>query len=178
MTSSNPALVVPDASVLVGWFLSDEECCPGSERLMADFEARRVALLAPPLLKHEIMNTLSLAVKRRRMAREAAVLAWNAFMDLGILFAEPDRFGRSVMALASLPGVSVYDATYVALAETQLHLLYAGQNSSPRYEHIRTVCGWCQNILLSSLSSARVILALALNEPSSYPVTRCASAAA
>ncbi|NLA60490.1 MAG: type II toxin-antitoxin system VapC family toxin [Firmicutes bacterium] len=118
MTSSNPALVVPDASVLVGWFLSDEEYCPGSERLMADFEARRVALLAPPLLKHEIMNTLSLAVKRRRMAREAAVLAWNAFMDLGILFAEPDRFGRSVMALASLPGVSVYDATYVALAES------------------------------------------------------------
>jgi predicted nucleic acid-binding protein len=117
VTSSNPALVVPDASVLVGWFLPDEECCPGSERLMADFEARRVALLAPPLLKHELMNTLSVAVRRRRLTREAAVLAWDAFMDLGILFAEPDRFGRLVMALASLPGVSAYDAAYVALAE-------------------------------------------------------------
>ena len=33
--------------------LFDEECCPASERLTADFEARRVALVLP-LLKHEI----------------------------------------------------------------------------------------------------------------------------
>ncbi len=133
MTSSNPALVVPDASVLVGWFLSDEECCPGSERLMADFEARRVALLAPPLLKHEIMNTLSLAVKRRRMAREAAVLAWNAFMDLGILFAEPDQVRTLGHGAGVPPGsLSIRRNLRGSGRKLQLHLLYAGQKTRRR----------------------------------------------
>jgi predicted nucleic acid-binding protein len=111
-------LVVPDASVLAGWVLPDEEDCAGSERLMADVEAKRAALMAPPLLKHELVNALSVAVRRRRITPEDAVLAWDAFVGLGILFADIDRLGRSVLALSSIPGVTAYDATYVAVAES------------------------------------------------------------
>ena len=117
MATSSPVLVVPDASVLVGWVLPDEEDCPGSERLMADVGARRVAFVAPPLLTHELVSALSVAVRRRRITAEDALLAWDAFTDLGILIAEPGRHGRSVLALSSLPGVTAYDASYVALAE-------------------------------------------------------------
>ncbi len=117
MAIRSPVLVVPDASVLAGWVLPDEEDCPGSERLMADVEAKRAALMAPPLLKHELANALSMAVRRRRITPEDAVLAWDAFMGLGILFAEPGRLGRSILALSSIPGVTAYDAAYVALAE-------------------------------------------------------------
>lgn len=118
IATSGPALVVIDASVLAGWLLPDEETDLGCEKLMSDFEAKCVALVAPPLLKHELMNALSVAVKRRRISPEDAVLAWNAFMDLGILFEDPDRIGGSVVALSSLPGVTAYDASYVALADS------------------------------------------------------------
>jgi predicted nucleic acid-binding protein len=118
VATRSPVVVVPDASVLAGWVLPDEEDCAGSERLMADVEAKRAALMAPTLLKHEFMNALAVAVRRRRMAPEDAVLAWEAFMDLGILFAEPGRLGRSILALSSIPGVTAYDATYVAVAES------------------------------------------------------------
>ncbi len=117
IATSGPTLVVIDASVLAGWLLPDEESCPGCERLMSDFEAKRVALAAPPLLKHELMKALSVAVKRRRISSEDAVLAWNAFMELGILFEDPDQMGASVMTLSSLPGVTAYDASYVTLAD-------------------------------------------------------------
>lgn len=118
MATSSPVLVVPDASVLIGWVLPDEEDCPGSLRLMTDVGAKRVALVAPPLLVHELFSALSVAVRRRRITVEDALSAWDAFADLGILIVEPGRYGRSILALSSLPGVTAYDASYVALAES------------------------------------------------------------
>lgn len=124
MMLSSPLLVVPDASVLAQWVLPDEETCPGSERLMADVGGGLVTLVAPPLLMHELSSALSVAVIRRRIKTEDALLAWDAFSDLGILFAEPSRHGRSVLSLSSLPGVTAYDASYVVLAESYLCMCY------------------------------------------------------
>jgi len=124
VTANKPILVVPDASVLAEWFLPDEGICPGSERLMADVGSRQVTLVAPPLLMHELANALSVAVKRRRITAEDAVLAWEAFSDLGILLAEPGRHGRSILRLSSLPGVTAYNASYVALAESHRCICY------------------------------------------------------
>ena len=117
MTPSRPVLVVADSSVLAQWILPDEETCPGAERLMTDVGSRHVTLLEPPLLAHELANTLSVAVKRRRMPDDDALLAWQAFSDLGMLFESPGGHGPLVLKLSTLPGVTAYDASYVVLAE-------------------------------------------------------------
>ena len=124
MTANRPVLVVADASVLAEWFLPDEETCPGTERLMTDVGSRKVTLLEPPLLAHELTNTLSVAVKRRRIPNEDALLAWQAFSDLGMLFSDPGGHGPSILRLSLIPGVTAYDASYVALAEDHHCIFY------------------------------------------------------
>lgn len=118
-SSSRPTLVVADASVLAQWVIPDEEPCPGSERLMADVASGAVALLEPPLLVHELTNALSTAVRRGRMSRDDASLAWQAFVDLDMLFGLPEKGAASALRLSFLPGVTAYDASYVVLAESQ-----------------------------------------------------------
>lgn len=124
MTTNRPVLVVADASVLAQWFLPDEETCPGTERLMADVGSRHVTLLEPPLLADELINALSVAVKRRRIPDADSLLAWQAFSDLGMLFSSPGGHGTSILRLSLLPGVTAYDASYVALAENHQCFFY------------------------------------------------------
>ena len=124
MTANRPALVVADACVLAQWLLPDEETCPGAERLMTDVGSKQVTLLAPPLLAHELANVLSAAVKRRRIPSEDALLAWQAFSNLGMLFGDPGRNGPTALELSLLPGVTAYDASYVALAESHQCIFY------------------------------------------------------
>ena len=118
MPPDKPLLVVADASVPAQWVLPDEETSPGAERLMTDVGSKQVTLLAPPPLAHELANALSVAVKRGRISDEDALLAWEAFSDLDMLFSAPERNVPPTLRQSLLPGVTAYDASYVALAES------------------------------------------------------------
>ncbi len=124
MTANRPVLVVADACVLARWVLPDVETCPGAERLMTDVGSKQVTLLEPPLLAHELAHALSVAVKRRRIASEDALLAWQAFSSLEILFADPGRGSPTALELSLFPGVTAYDSSYVALAESYRCIFY------------------------------------------------------
>lgn len=97
--------------------LPDEDERAGVDKLVDDLASRRVALLEPPILMHELASVLAVAVKRGRIAAEDASLAWRSFSEIGILFRNPENGGDRLIRLSLLPGVSAYDASYACLAE-------------------------------------------------------------
>lgn len=141
MVADRPVLVIADTCVLAQWVLPDEETCPGAEKLLTDVGSKQVALLAPPLLIHELANSLSMAVKRRRITASDAELAWQAFSRLGIILEEPARSDTSTLRLSFLPGVTAYDASYAALAESRGCLLYTADRRM-----LAALCGHSEHV--------------------------------
>jgi len=108
-------MIVADASVVLKWFLPDE---PGTDAAL-ELRTRHVlasdSIVVPALLAYEVANTLALTP---RLSEEEAVEAWDALLELDLLVspADSDQMRRAIH-LATAAKVSVYDATYVALAE-------------------------------------------------------------
>jgi predicted nucleic acid-binding protein len=105
--------VVLDASVVMKWFRSEgERHLDRARSLRAAFEAGELFVFAPPLLRLEIVNV---AGRRWQWSEDALVELAVALEDLGLEFTEP-RLAR--VASWTARGLTAYDATYVALAET------------------------------------------------------------
>jgi predicted nucleic acid-binding protein len=104
---------VVDASVVLGWLLQDplpEE----HARILADHIAGRMPAAAPELLHYEVGNVLACGAG---LDPEAARTGYERFVALEVeTFALGDREYRSALDLALAHGVTVYDASYVALA--------------------------------------------------------------
>lgn len=105
---------VVDASVALAWVLPGE----GTEqalRLREEAVARpALALLAPSLFWYEVGNVLWRAARQGRMAGDAAMSALEA---LGRFAIEARQVrAAACLELALAEGVSVYDASYIALA--------------------------------------------------------------
>jgi predicted nucleic acid-binding protein len=105
---------VVDASVALAWVLPAE----GTEqalRLREEAVARPAfALLAPSLFWYEVGNVLWRAARQGRMAEDAAMSALDALER----FAIETRHVRAAacLELALAQRVSVYEASYIALA--------------------------------------------------------------
>jgi predicted nucleic acid-binding protein len=105
---------VLDASVVLKWFRSDgERHLDPARSLRASFEAGRLIVLAPPLLRLEIVNV---AGRRWRWGEDALVDLAVALDDLGFDFEEPEL---TRVASWTARGLTAYDAAYVALAEAR-----------------------------------------------------------
>jgi predicted nucleic acid-binding protein len=105
---------VLDASVVLKWFRSDgERHLDPARSLRASFEAGRLIVLAPPLLRLEIVNV---AGRRWRWGEDALVDLAVALDDLGLEFEEPEL---TRVASWTARGLTAYDAAYVALAEAR-----------------------------------------------------------
>jgi predicted nucleic acid-binding protein len=103
---------VLDASVVLKWFHADgERHLDPARSLRATFEAGQLAVLAPPLLRLELINV---AGRRWQWGEEALVDLAVALNELGFEFEEPEL---PRVASWTARGLTAYDATYVALAE-------------------------------------------------------------
>ena len=106
--------VVLDASVVLKWFRAEgERHLDPARSLRARFEAGRLAVLAPPLLRLEIVNV---AGRRWQWGESALVELAVALDELGFEFEEPEL---PRVAAWTARGLTAYDAAYVALAETR-----------------------------------------------------------
>lgn len=151
-SGDGPTLVVADASVLAGWALPDEEINPGSLRLKNDIASRRVTLLEPPLIMQELASALSVAVRRRRISTEDAVQAWEAFLHLGMVFGPVIDAEASALKMSFAPGITAYDASYIALAESQGCIFYTADRRlattlSRRSETVRMISEYVRHSL-------------------------------
>jgi predicted nucleic acid-binding protein len=106
--------VVLDTSVVVKWFRADgERHLDPARSLRATFEAGQLAVLAPPLLRLEIVNV---AGRRWHWDDRALVELAGALGELGFEFEEPEL---ERVASWTARGLTAYDAAYVALAEAR-----------------------------------------------------------
>jgi predicted nucleic acid-binding protein len=125
-----PAYVV-DASVVVKWILqlADEPYVDIAEANLDDFQADRVRLYAPVVINYETGHALHRAVRRARIAPEQARAGLETFYDLRIRTVSNRRLLVRGWNASEMYGCSLYDGTYLALAElTDLHFLFADEH--------------------------------------------------
>lgn len=106
---------VVDASVVVGWLLAGQASA-GSRALLEEHVSGKHPLVAPELLQYEVCNALTV---RGRLTVAMARQAYDYFDSLEIetySLGVPE-YDRTI-ALAAEHGVSAYDASYAALAQT------------------------------------------------------------
>lgn len=105
--------VVLDASVVIKWFRAEgERHVEPARALRTAFEAGKLIVIAPPLLRLEIVNV---AGRRWRWNETALVDLASALDDLGFELVEPEL---ARVARWTAGGLTAYDGAYVALAET------------------------------------------------------------
>jgi predicted nucleic acid-binding protein len=104
--------VVLDASVVIKWFRAQgERHSEPALALRAAFEAGELIVIAPPLLRLEIVNV---AGRRWRWDETALAELADGLDDLGFELHEPDL--RRV-AHWTARGLTAYDSAYVVVAE-------------------------------------------------------------
>ncbi len=111
---AGPSPIVVDASVAVKWFNPEEH----SEQALAlrdDHIARRVVLAAPSLLVWEVGNALRYS---QELGSDDVKAAVRDLLDLQLALQEPDASWMDAsVTIAFERGLTLYDASYVGLAE-------------------------------------------------------------
>jgi len=105
---------VLDCSVTAAWFFADAG--EAYSRQVAKFLIAGVAYV-PVLWKLELANALLIGERRRRIAREHIEKGLTEIEALDIREDEDDLRPLDLVRLANAWNLSVYDATYVQLAQ-------------------------------------------------------------
>lgn len=112
----NTKKVIVDASFLLPFFLPDE-ASDSVDEVMMQFENGEVELMSATLLPYEISNALLSAVRRDRISFSDATARMADFACLDIVLVHVDS--ESCLVLANNHNLSVYDASYLWLAQDQ-----------------------------------------------------------
>jgi predicted nucleic acid-binding protein len=109
---------VVDASVSLSWVLPDEAAGVEATGLLLAFQAGQVELLAPSLWEYEVANALRMGVKRGRLTEEQGASAAHGLLSLGLTLSHLGETLSRAWELAQQYRLSIYDASYLALAES------------------------------------------------------------
>ena len=111
--------LVIDASVVLKWYLTDEEYGQKALGLLEKYISNESDLLAPSLLEYEVVNGLTIAQKRGRIKEDKILLAIDGFMDLKINLKDLSQVYPKVLHYCRIYNCSVYDASYLAIADEE-----------------------------------------------------------
>jgi predicted nucleic acid-binding protein len=113
------AALVVDASVAFKWLIPDaaEDDVSAAKALLVDHMEGRVAIAVPALLYYEVVNILLFGRSKPPIDEAAEALRDLYSIPLAVAVPAPDT-ADAALRLASDHGLSYYDASYVALAET------------------------------------------------------------
>ena len=135
-----------DASVAFKWLVPDaaEEDVPAAKALLVNHMEGRAKIIIPSLLYYEVGNILLFG--RSRPPLEDALEALTDLFSIPLEVIPPTLAGaNATLQLASLRGLSYYDATYVALAEmVDCPLITADRRLAQRARatgHVRLLAG-------------------------------------
>jgi predicted nucleic acid-binding protein len=104
---------VVDASVVLGWLLR-EPLPEGHRRVLAEHVSGAAPAVAPELLSYEVANVLA---RSAGLSAAAARAGYQRFTALEIeTFSLSDQEYQSALDLALAHRITVYDASYLALA--------------------------------------------------------------
>ena len=108
---------VVDASVVLKWYLPDEQGAKQALYLLAEFVEGNLALHAPDLIDYEFVNAMWVAGQVGRINLEDRNDAVNNFLNIEINKTNIKKFFKSLLMLATEHNRSCYDAAYLALSD-------------------------------------------------------------
>jgi len=108
---------VLDASVVLKWYLPDEDHGEAALDLLNRYLSNDLEIIAPTLLEYEVMNGLVVAQRRGRFREEIIISAIEGFLNLGIKTLGVSALYSRVLHFCRVYARSAYDASYLALAE-------------------------------------------------------------
>jgi len=111
--------VVVDASVVLKWYFADEQHGEKALGLLDKYASDKLDIVAPSLLEYEVVNGLVVARRRGRIEEEKLLTALDGFVSLGIKLKNLSMFFSKVLHYCKVYNRSVYDASYLALAEEE-----------------------------------------------------------
>ncbi len=106
-------IIVVDASVAALWYLPQQHSDAAVELLGSHHE-----LVAPDLLRLEVGSVLLRACRRREVTRDEAVAVFGALLPGAVRLLPDAELADAAFEIAEAHGGSVYDAVYVALAQS------------------------------------------------------------
>ena len=109
--------LVIDASVVLKWYLLDEEYGQQALSILEQYVAGNLTLLAPTILPYEVLNALLVAERRQRIDEEVTEKAFSGFLELEINLLDPFSHYPHILSLVRSFQGSIYDASYLSLAE-------------------------------------------------------------
>jgi len=111
--------IVLDASVILKWYLLDEEHGEKALEFLNRFVSDDLEIIAPALLEYEVINGLVAARKRGCLQEDLIVSAVEGFMNLGLRMVGLSGLYSRVIHFCKAYNRSAYDASYLALAESE-----------------------------------------------------------
>jgi len=114
-------IIVPDASVIVKWFIS-EEYSDKADELRRDYINNLIDIAVPQLLFYEVLNAI----------KYSAGFSENELLDIGevlnayqfITIPLKGDYLRETLKLSYKQGIIIYDASYLAIARVRQGILY------------------------------------------------------
>ncbi|MBW2312203.1 MAG: type II toxin-antitoxin system VapC family toxin [Deltaproteobacteria bacterium] len=117
---------VVDASVVLKWYLPDEQGVEQALYLLEEFVEGKVTLHAPDLIDYEFTNAMWVAGQMGRINLEARNDAVNNFLSIEIAKTNIKEFSKGLLMLATKHNRSCYDAAYLALSDLMKAPLVTG----------------------------------------------------
>lgn len=108
---------VVDASVVLKWYLPDEQGVAQALYLLAEFVEDNLTLHAPDLIDYEFVNAMWVAGQMGRINLEDRNDAVNNFLNIEIAKTNIKEFSARLLMLATEYNRSCYDAAYLALSD-------------------------------------------------------------
>lgn len=122
----NGNTIIIDASVALKWWLRDEDSTAEADQVQMDFLRGDLCLVAPNLFDYEIVNTLKMAFVRNRIDEAYALAAISDLVAYDIERHDTRPLQILAFQIACRYQRSVYDAAYLALAQTLGFDFYTG----------------------------------------------------
>ncbi len=117
--------VVADASIIVKWFLK-EEFSEEAIKLRNDYVRGIIRIAVPSLLEYEVLNAL----------KYSGIYILDELKDIGMalnkygfeIYELEGKLKKSTVEIALKENITIYDASYVALARQLNTVLYTADN--------------------------------------------------
>ena len=111
--------IVIDSSVVLKWYLADEEYSQKALSLLDKYVSNELDILAPSLLEYEVINGLMIAKKRGRIQEKKVLTAIDGFISLELKLKNLFLYYPKVIHYCKVYDRSAYDASYLALANEE-----------------------------------------------------------
>jgi len=113
--------VVADASVIVKWFV-DEIHSEMARKLRDEYINGSIEIIAPELMPYEVLNALKYT---KLFTKEELVMIAKSLTLYGFrLYPLAGKIAERTVEIAMERDLTIYDASYIALAEDQNAKLY------------------------------------------------------